>query len=443
MNRLFRVLIFIIITLTFSCKALWKLVSSDGSKNLISLKDLNSYLVGHPSLDTIYIENGEYNNIEIEVKNKNGLVILPESVGKVRILGNSTLSFIHSKNISFSGFEFYNIKNRSAIQIDQSSFIRIHNNLFDRCGAFQFGKIVRITNGSSNNKIFNNTFDYLRSLGVVVDVYGNADDSLLCLNNEIFNNLFINTPNVKTIHPNSNGNGFEAIQLGQGSPKAMEKEIQTQVYHNLFQSVTGDRSEIISVKSSSNLIQENIFLNNDSGITFRVGNFNVFSSNIVYQTRAGIRVFGKGHRIENNYFEGGEIAISIPAANRENVNVDATEGSFYFQAEDLDIQNNWIVSPSITGISIGSKLSDKRNYLPKNLRINGNELVISGKATALQSSGVGGLSNFKEQNNQFRINSEDAGLKLKIDSIQGVIRSALKYEINHTKIGINWARTVE
>jgi hypothetical protein len=432
----------LIFSLTFfSCTTLTGILNAANGPNKVLFQDLESYISKNPLIDTVYVKNGEYKDTEIKINGVNReLVILPESLGGVKITGKSTLSLVNSSKITFSGFEFYGIANRSAIIIDHSNNIRISNNLFDRCGAFQFGKIVRITNGASNNKIHNNTFDYLKSMGVVVDVSSSEDVTLLCLNNEVFNNVFINIPNVKTVYPNSDGNGLEAIQLGQGSPKAMEKEIHTKVYNNLFLNIIGDRSEIISVKSSSNLIYDNIFLDNDSGITFRVGNKNAFTSNIVYNTRSGLRVFGKGHLINKNYFEGGSSGIIIPAANKSNVNANTVEGSFYFQPEDIRVERNLIINPESSGINIGSKFSNSRNFYPKNLVVEENTLLTSEKSSPIVITGNEDISKYEKKNRNLRTEVDKSNLNAEMDSIKNVIESARKFELKHSKLGIDWTK---
>jgi hypothetical protein len=431
--------IFFIVFSAFSCSILTGILNPGMEFQQVSLYNLESHLSKNPLIDTVYIVNGEYKDAEIVINQVNrDLVILPESYGGVKITGKSTLSFVNSSKISFSGFEFFGIANRSAIIIDHSNDIRIFNNLFDRCGAFQFGKLVRITNGASNNKIHNNTFDYLKSMGVVVDVSSSEDVSLLCLNNEIFNNVFKNIPNVKTIHPNSSGNGFEAIQLGQGSPKAMEKKIDTKVYNNLFLNIIGDRSEIISVKSSSNLIFDNVFLDNDSGITFRVGNNNTFTSNIVYNTRSGLRVFGKGHVINKNYFEGGSSGIIIPSADKSNENANTLEGSFYFQPEDIRIERNLIINPENSAINIGSKFSSTRKFYPRNLIIEENVMLTSGQSSPVVTVGNEDVSVYEKRNRNLRTKVNESNFNMEMDSIKNVIDLARKFELKGSKLGIDW-----
>ena len=439
MKTLSEISVLISILVLFSCTALKGFLNAGVAPQKIPLNDLESYLSKNPLIDTVFIENGDYKDIEVKLTGfKKELVILPESNGGVKISGKSTLIFINSSKISLTGFEFNGIANRSAIIIESSNDIKIFNNLFNSCGAFQFGKIVRITNGASNNKIHNNTFDYLKSMGVVVDVSSSDDASLLCLNNEIFNNVFINIPNVKTVYPNSDGNGLEAIQLGQGSPRAMEKQIHTKVYNNLFLNIIGDRSEIISVKSSSNLIYENVFLDNDSGITFRVGNYNAFTSNIVYNTRAGLRVFGKGHIINKNYFEGGSLGIIIPSADKSNENANTLEGSFYFQPEDIRIEKNLIINPESSGINIGSRFSNSRRFYPKDLIIEENVLLTSGQSSPIVAVGNEDVSVYEKRNRNFRTKMTESNFNVEIDSIKNVIDLARKYEFKHSKLGIDW-----
>lgn len=324
--------------------------------------------------DTVFIRNGNYQDLEITISsNPDGQVyIMPETLGGVSIVGKSTITIEKSSNISLQGFLFDQIKNPSAIILNSSSNIEISNNYFYKCGVSRFGFIVRLDRGSASNKIHQNTFDSSHAMSVVIALRTTNPHTMNNKNNDIFNNLFCNIPSVKSVYPDSDGNGLEAVQLGQGVPETEQWELETRVYNNLFENIIGDGGEIISNKSSKNYIYNNTFLNNKSGITLRAGNDVLVEGNYLNNTEKGIRVFGSGHTIRNNYIAGVEIGINLPASDYKREEKFAASG--YHQQENCEIINNVIISPRTKGISLGE---GDRKLLPRNISIINNRSVIT------------------------------------------------------------------
>src|SRR5690606_4838899 len=118
--------------------------------------------------------------------------------------------------------------------------------------------------------------------------------------------------------------------------------LNTKVYDNLFEEIIGDGVEIISNKSSGNQIFHNTFRNNRSGITLRAGDSVRVEGNYLYNTVRGIRVYGFGHIINNNYIYGAEIGIYLPTADYVKNEEFTTSG--YHQQENCEIADNVIVA---------------------------------------------------------------------------------------------------
>lgn len=112
--------------------------------------------------------------------------------------------------------------------------------------------------------------------------------------------------NVIADRPPGGSNGFEAMSIGRIVPDLRTKARAT-VDHNLFMRCNGE-GEIITNKSSENVIADNIFMASRGALVFRQGNGshaqgNLFFGDGVKGTR-GIVLHGKRHLVANNYFEG-------------------------------------------------------------------------------------------------------------------------------------------
>ena len=106
-------------------------------------------------------------------------------------------------------------------------------------------------------------------------------------------------------------NGQEPIQLGQDQTAYGTVSLRTIVEYNLFENASGD-SEIISNKSADNIIRCNTMRDSKAGICLRGGQNVLVEGNYCLRTR-GIRVYGHGHTIINNYLEETEGGIFLDA----------------------------------------------------------------------------------------------------------------------------------
>jgi len=100
-------------------------------------------------------------------------------------------------------------------------------------------------------------------------------------------------------------NEFEGIQIG--TSFAHEGNAFTTVAFNYFERIDGE-AEVISVKSSGNVVFNNTIRDSYGSITNRHGNTTLISNNFVigdgHPFSGGLRVVDDSHRIINNYVEG-------------------------------------------------------------------------------------------------------------------------------------------
>ncbi len=178
-------------------------------------------------------------------------------------------------------------------------------------------------------------------------------------------------------------NGQEAIQLGQDGDTY--RSMFALVEHNYFSNASGD-DEIISNKSSGNVIQYNTFVDSDGAIVLRGGNDCTVDGNVLVRTKGGVRASGTGHRITNNIVVNPrQFGIVLTSGTRRyaaakrimvshNTVVDS-ESAFIFAAldpEGIDLaSDNVIVNNIFTVRGDGPVIkTDKRTPLSEYLRVN-------------------------------------------------------------------------
>ena len=100
-------------------------------------------------------------------------------------------------------------------------------------------------------------------------------------------------------------NGGEAVRLGLSpySGCSFDTRIKNCYFHNLRADV-----ENISIKSSGNVIENNLFANNYSNVTFRHGGHNKVLNN-VFIGSGGIRLYGDHNEVTGNYHFGNDDRI--------------------------------------------------------------------------------------------------------------------------------------
>ena|GEM_PF-1783779 len=173
-----------------------------------------------------------------------------------------------------------------------------NNNLLVTNGTHRH--FIRVEGVSSHNRISYNEIGPKRGFGAVViyDGAGHDGDSISQYDIIEYNHFHSIGPRVS--------NGLEAIRLGLSSLSLNSGFVTIQ--YNLFEGLDGE-DEIISVKSSDNIVRYNTILNSYGGIVSRHGNRNSFYGNFIMGDgttagRSGFRIYGNDHKIYNNYMEG-------------------------------------------------------------------------------------------------------------------------------------------
>lgn len=192
-------------------------------------------------------------------------------------------------------------------------------------------------------------------------------------NNIIENNTFTDIPVRRE-------EAMEAIRIGLGKGVSG-----TRVKDNIFRKCFGD-SETISSKSSGNKITGNYFIECRSGISLRVGNNALIAGNVFYGTRNGVRVVGKGHKIENNCFFNVPVSTSNGGGLILMVGAPSPAADCHYEAV-----SNVVVESNIFSNNVGLRVlkpSDKCNNYPRNIVFKKNKLMEANIVYALRDTSV-------------------------------------------------------
>lgn len=155
---------------------------------------------------------------------------------------------------------------------------------------------------SSHNRIDHNLFEKKVNRGSPVFVRGD-DPALVCSQHDrVDHNHFRDQPYA------NKENGHETIRTGGNDLGASDRDSFTLIDHNLLERCSGE-DEIISIKSSGNIIRHNTLINCRGAICMRLGNRSTIAANYIIATEqgpafGGIKLYGFEHRVFNNYCYG-------------------------------------------------------------------------------------------------------------------------------------------
>ena len=342
-----------------------------------TFENLQTFISKYPEVKTIYIKNGVYRDVNIALSRLEGISIQAEDAGRVILQGKANINIRNSRNVILSGFHFQKTWSQYLIKLEKISNSVIKECFFDHCEGNAYSRVIGLQGGSTHNKILNNTFDGIHTMGITISRDGNYY-------NTISKNVFLNIPRVKAVHPESkDGNGMETISIGTIPywDEDMEKqEFNTTVSYNYFENIEGDMNEVICVKANKNFIENNYFTKNKGGISLRYGNNNVVKSNIFVENSQNIIVWGKGHQISENIIYNDKLGIQLPSSHFKNTrkNIKNNKAGF-FQAENIVIKDNFIFTLDGNPFFVGRHYSKDREFLPTNILIKNNQLKIESK----------------------------------------------------------------
>jgi len=277
----------------------------------VSAQSITNAISSATAGDIIIIPDGTYSNIgiikySVSGNANNPITLKAENPGGVIFEGRMKIEFTGSYLI-VKDFWFSKTKEINAIQFKGSSFNRVTNCAFTECAYQTIMAEGAGSSASTNNRIDHNFFanNYSSIIFVSMNQYNNA-------NWRIDHNLFKDA--------GGSGNNVEMIGLGSG---LLDFEYETNhiVERNIFDNCAAPgEPEVISNKTSNNIIRYNVF-KNSKGLNLRAGNNCIVEGNYLFgepgKTSYGIGIAGSGHLIINNYLENiqTKTAIHISAGN--------------------------------------------------------------------------------------------------------------------------------
>lgn len=260
--------------------------------------------------DTLELADGTYdiggNSLTKSGTADQRIVIKALNRGKAELKGTS--SFI-GKGISYVTIEGFLFTGSSStvIKSESCTFMRFTRNTF-RLTETTSGKWVLIggtyniaTANSHHNRIDHNLFENKKQLGNYVTIDG-SPSSLGTPEASQYD--MIDHNHFRTIGPRA-VNEMETIRIGQS--EICRSNSYTTVEYNLFEECDGD-PEIISVKARRSTIRFNTFRRSQGTVCLRSSDSSVVEGNFFFggekSGTGGVRVYGSGHSIVNNYFSG-------------------------------------------------------------------------------------------------------------------------------------------
>jgi len=293
--------------------------------------------------DIIVLQNGEWNNVTIRLESmgtkEHPITFKAQSAGKVFITGTSRLA-IGGNYLVIDGLYFRNgYSGKNAVIEFHSGKDQIANNCrVTNCVIDDFNNPKRLDENywiafyGKNNRLDHNSFRNKKNLGVLLAVILDDDRSRENFHSIDHNYFGRRIPLAS--------NGGEIIRVGVSEHCQFNSN--TQIVDNFFEHCDGE-TEIISIKSCSNVVKNNLFKECQGGVVLRHGNYNTVENNIFLgngkEGTGGVRIINKGQWVVNNFFykcRGVDFRSPLSIMN----GIPNSPANRYVQVTDAVIANN-------------------------------------------------------------------------------------------------------
>lgn len=247
--------------------------------------------------DEIVLADGVFEHLELTLSCKatsNCPVRLRAlNEGKAILTGSPKLR-VTGDSIEIDGLVFKNcaLAPGSGVVFDGSGNSLLTRCRFENCRLPRGAALVSFRNGAHDNRVATNQFLKTRHKAVMVVVDDRSLKSGPPARTRIDHNLFQDVPPF-------NANGAETVQVGQRAAPHSNLRTWTLIENNEFVRCDGE-AEIISIKTSSNIIRSNLFRDNLGELVMRHGHENVINGNRFEGGSGGIRLSGHGHTVTSN-----------------------------------------------------------------------------------------------------------------------------------------------
>ena len=273
-----------------------------------NLQELNAASKAAVAGDIILLKNGEWKDVELKL-DCNGtaqkpIIFKAETAGKVLITGHSSLK-LGGNHLIIEGLYFTKgFSGNDPVISFRSGKDRLANNTrVTNCVINDFNNAKRMDENywvafyGKNNRLDHCSFKDKKNMGVLLAVI--LDDEKSRENNHSIDHNYFG----RRIPLASNGG--EIIRVGVSQHCQFNSF--TKITANHFEDCDGE-AEVISIKSGSNIVKENIFTRCQGSVVLRHGDNNTVENNIFLgngkEGTGGVRVINKGQWVVNNFFYG-------------------------------------------------------------------------------------------------------------------------------------------
>jgi hypothetical protein len=336
-----------------------------------SISALQSALGSAAPGDVIQLADGSYSTSSTISISKSGTVSAPITVqaqhaGGATITGSGGFS-IGASYVAVSGFRLTGSRTLS-IPVG-ATHVQLTRNVFQLAGSVQYW----VTVGGDDAQIDHNTFQHKSTIGNFIEVVG-PGSSAMAQRTWIHHNYFLD-------HSYGGGNGGESIRVGLSGRQ--HSSAHALVEENLFEKCDGDL-EVISVKSTDDVIRYNTLRDSKGTITLRHGWNNLVEGNYLIGNSTGIRMFGNNHVVINNVIESSTgQALEIGGGE---VRDDTTSGTNHEAVDHAVVAFNTFVGDRSSPIQMGD---GGKAFQPTGVTVADN--IVSGSGSALSLKGGSSL----------------------------------------------------
>ncbi|GEP44903.1 polysaccharide lyase 6 family protein [Brevifollis gellanilyticus] len=305
--------------------------------------------------------------------------------GKAVIGGVGGFILKECDHVVIEGFVFENDADAQCVRVENCHYVQVTRNVFrpkERAKPRHWEHWVTVEGAkSSHNRVDHNLFEKKVNRGSPVFVRGDDVALVNSQHDRVDHNHFRDV-----IYANKE-NGHETIRTGGNDLGASGQSSFTIIEDNLLERCSGE-DELMSLKSSDNIVRRNTLINCRGAICMRLGNRNVAENNIIIATEdgpgfGGIKLYGFEHRVTGNYFAGltgakHEAPFSFfpgmhDTLTTENIRDKYDDNTASAATRCTVTGNTWVdCAPLYMGLE---KEDKQRQYLPKECVFTNNTVV--------------------------------------------------------------------
>ena len=325
----------------------------------------------------------------------------------------------------------------SIIDVRGADGVRVTDCAFLSSGApdVNYVPVVRWRDGASDGRVDHCTF--VDSLNMTLQVRVGPSDADTADGIRIDHNHF---RDILRRH----SNGGEAIQIGSNPQKYGRFRAGAVVENNRFERVDGD-GEVISNKSSGNVIRQNSFIGCGGALWLRGGQDCAVVGNLWRGGAAGIVAYGSGHSIRGNVIEGTH-SYALIAEYGSDWETVSNAGLSFEALQDSRIEENAIICPVVRGLVYGAFRMDAKKAAERPIPPSRNVIrknVITGQRGTLLIADDFGETDFQDNRihlgGSAKAGSPVEGFRL-VNAEQAVAVMPRVEEMPTSVVGASWFR---